>query len=694
MNAGQLSGSGGLPGKLGSRLAAALHPFPRTAAAAAAVVGCLVLCGWVLGSTLLIGVLPGLVPMNPATAIAFVLGGTSLWLLTEQGPSAGAGRQRWAGALAAAAAAVGVLRLAAYLPGCDVGIDQLLFREKLAAVAYGPNRMAPGTASAFLLLGVALLLQSGGGGRSRVRAGASLTCALATAGFALFAVTGYAYATFSFTSSTSPTPMALHTAATFLLLSVGVLMAGPWRADATAGRQSDGPGALGTKVAAGFSAALLMLAAVGMVSYRSTSEAIDDSRRVAHTLVVLEHLKSLYSQVQEVETGARGYALSGDEAYLAPCRDAAARLHTSADELSKLTADNPAQQQRLAAVTPLIRRRVSLADQIIAVRTAGGLDAAAAAVREGEGRRVMDQIRQAVDEMTAAENRLLAERDGRARVRGRQTLLTVVAGSALGFVCVGLASLMIRSDMARRHAAEQRVAALNRTLELQNAQLEGANKELEAFSYSVSHDLRAPLRSIDGFSQALLEDYAERLDGDGRGHLQRVCAATQRMGQLIDDMLNLSRVTRVEMRRERVDLSTMARAVAADLRQAQPDRSVELAVADGLAVEADARLMRVVLENLLGNAWKFTSKRADARVELGSSGSNGSTVFFVRDNGAGFDMAYAGKLFGAFQRLHGMTEFAGTGVGLATVQRIVRRHGGRVWAEGEVGRGATVYFTA
>ena len=224
-------------------------------------------------------------------------------------------------------------------------------------------------------------------------------------------------------------------------------------------------------------------------------------------------------------------------------------------------------------------------------------------------------------------------------------------------------------------------------------QLEVANKELESFSYSVSHDLRAPLRSIDGFSQALLEDHGNTLDERGQSDLQRVRAATQRMAQLIDDMLNLSRVSRGEMHRETVDLTSLVRSIAAELKAGEPDRKVELDVAEGVRTEGDARLLRVLLENLLRNAWKFTGKRSTAKIEFGTSHNNGTPVYYVRDDGAGFDMAYAGKLFGAFQRLHAMTEFQGTGIGLATVQRIVHRHGGRVWAEGKVDQGATFYFT-
>jgi PAS domain S-box-containing protein len=249
-------------------------------------------------------------------------------------------------------------------------------------------------------------------------------------------------------------------------------------------------------------------------------------------------------------------------------------------------------------------------------------------------------------------------------------------------------------DITERKQAEAQIQTLNDVLAERAQQLESANHELQAFSYSVSHDLRAPLRSIDGFSLALVEDYADRLDEAARDYLGRIRAAAQRMGELIDALLVLSRVTRAELRRAPLDLSSLAEAVAADLRQREPERPVEAQIAPGMRAEGDPSLVRNVLENLLGNAWKFTAGQAPARIEVGRlDGASEALTFFVRDNGAGFDMAYADRLFGAFQRLHDQREFKGTGIGLATVQRIIIRHGGRVWAEGQPGAGATFYFT-
>jgi light-regulated signal transduction histidine kinase (bacteriophytochrome) len=252
----------------------------------------------------------------------------------------------------------------------------------------------------------------------------------------------------------------------------------------------------------------------------------------------------------------------------------------------------------------------------------------------------------------------------------------------------------LRAEIVERQQAEQRTLELNQGLRQAIVELKAVNKELEAFSYSVSHDLRAPLRSIDGFSQALLEDCLEQLDAVGQDYLRRIRSASQRMGQLIDDLLALARVTRSNLHKESVNLSQLASEICTHLQQTQPERQVEFEVQPNLVDRGDVRLLQVVLENLLNNAWKFTSGHQQARIEFSAIASDkGIPTYFVRDDGAGFNMTFVDKLFKPFQRLHGMHEFPGNGIGLATVQRIVHRHGGRVWAEAALDRGATFYFT-
>ena len=255
-----------------------------------------------------------------------------------------------------------------------------------------------------------------------------------------------------------------------------------------------------------------------------------------------------------------------------------------------------------------------------------------------------------------------------------------------------LVSAAIR-DITLRKQIEEDFQKLNEDLKQRAAQLEAANRELESFSYSVSHDLRAPLRSIDGFSHAVLEDYGDQLPAQARSYLERVRAAAQRMAVLIDDLLNLSRVTRAPLEPKFLNLSAMADDIMRGLKESQPERQANFFIEPNLMVEVDPHLMHIALENLLGNAWKFTSKQPQTRIEFGQQSKVRERTFYVRDNGAGFDMAYVNKLFGVFQRLHAASEYPGTGIGLATVQRIIKIHGGRIWAEGEEGQGATFYFT-
>ncbi len=268
------------------------------------------------------------------------------------------------------------------------------------------------------------------------------------------------------------------------------------------------------------------------------------------------------------------------------------------------------------------------------------------------------------------------------------------AAISLGFSPVDHGNLVIAivQDLSELRKRDKSIQALHERA-ARNAKLKEVNRELEAFSFSVSHDLRSPLRVVDGFSQVLLEDYAPQLDAYGKNCLTRIRTAAQRMGDLIDDLLKLARITTYELNAVEVDLSAMTHEIIETLKLATPEREVEYIVADGMKVTGDPGLLRIVMENLVNNAVKFTAGRKPARVEVGFHESDGIKVFHVCDNGAGFDMAYSDKLFGTFQRMHNAKEFPGTGIGLATVQRIVTRHGGKVWAEAEIDKGATFYFT-
>ncbi len=307
------------------------------------------------------------------------------------------------------------------------------------------------------------------------------------------------------------------------------------------------------------------------------------------------------------------------------------------------------------------------------------------------------------DEAVIKSGRTIEEEEEWAREDGVHTFLTVkfpILGATGEIVAVGA----IGTDITERKRAEEKIRRLNanleervarRTAELEtaNKELEDANKELEAFSYSVSHDLRAPLRTIDGFSRILLEEHAKSLDDKGKNFLQRIRAGSQKMGQLIDAVLQLSRLARGDLNRKKLDLSKIVGSIVAELKKSQPDRDITFKVTPDVSAAGDEQLIRVALQNLLGNAVKYTRKTEKAQIEFGVTNGDGRNVYFVRDNGAGFDMSFVDKLFAPFQRAHGAAEFEGTGIGLATVQRIINRHRGTVWAEAEVDNGATFFFT-
>ena len=457
------------------------------------------------------------------------------------------------------------------------------------------------------------------------------------------------------------------------------------------------------------------------------------------SLVVQSALADIFSALLEADGGARDHLLTDNVDALNRYRAAVGRLPGRMAELDDAIID-PELRKTLQTLTALVD------DELVVLRSITGGPAAGTpplSERPMLDRSVehLERIRQVAALVEQGQATLAAAEERRRGQSAQALLLTFLVGSIL---CVGggfFAAVVTSDGVSRRIGvlarnterlargedikrvptgadeiaqldAQFRKAArqlrereaelqrfsdhqrrLNTALQARTSELEHANQELDAFSYSVSHDLRAPLRAIDGFSQMIEEDYEGRLDEPGRVALRRVRAAAQRMGTLIDKLLTLSRLTRLELKREPIDLGATADGILADLARQGPVRAVDVRVEPNLLVDADPNLVRIALQNLLDNAWKYTGKTERPCIEIGSSPNGAARVFHVRDNGAGFNMTYAGKLFQPFQRLHSSHDFDGTGVGLATVQRIVRRHGGRIWAEGAVGCGATFYFT-
>ncbi len=461
---------------------------------------------------------------------------------------------------------------------------------------------------------------------------------------------------------------------------------------------------------------LLMLAAIlivvlnSWVAIRSLRTMFVAESWLNHTVLVLASVESANEQIAISNSALRGYLLIASETSEQRFEAAKQRFATQLQQMAKYTVDNASQRARIQLIRQATEDKFAVMERVHTLRSTRPLQqmppaAVALAVADSPNAKV--SVRYLLLQFENEERRLLADREAESQDARRKAVASIAVAFLLDIVLMVAAfELMRRSGEDREQLAERavQIAVLNGELQAVNAaleervaqrtrELEESNQELQAFSYSVSHDLRAPLRTIDGFSLALEEDFAEILNDEGRDYIKRVRSGVQRMGTLIDALLQLSRVTRSEVQRETVNLSQMATLIFEELRANDPERSVTFTAEENVIAEADPRLMRVAFENLLGNALKFTSKTPGAEIHFGATSRGEQTVYSIRDNGAGFDMQYVGRLFTAFQRLHGDRDFKGSGIGLATVSRIVRRHNGEIWAEGETGKGATFYFT-
>lgn len=659
----------------------------QTASATAVLVGCAVIVGWAFDIPALKSIVPAWGTMKANTAIGFILSGSSLWLLLIE-----RGRQRprrLALACAVILALIGALTLAEYVSGIDLRIDQILFQEESGTVGtFLPGRMAPNTAATLVLLGSALGLldaETRGGHRP-----AQWLAALA-AWIGFLSLLGYAFSARSLYGMASYSGMAVNTAAVVLVLGCGILAA---RSDRglMALLTSSGPGGFAVRrilpfiiltpvimallrlegqraglYGTEFGLAIMVAGSVFLlvITVWWTAQAlnvVDLKRKAAE-----DERFGLALQKAEAEARFRQIVEFAPDAMVLANEDGTIVLvNTEAEKLFGYSKEELIGQPVEILVPDRLRR--------VHARHRGEFVKTPRSRPMGVG----------------------LELYGRRRDGGEFPIEVSLSPLRTD---EGMIVMSAIRDITERKRAEDEIRRLNEELEQRvverTAQLEAANKELEAFSYSVAHDLRAPLRAIDGFSRIILSEYSPQLPPEGERYLSLVCSNSQQMGVLIDDLLKFSRLGRQQLKKVLVNLEETVQRAIADLQREQEGRNVKIAVGPLPQAYADTTLLTLAWVNLLSNALKFTRPRNPAIIEIGSRlhEATREQIYFVKDNGVGFDMRYADKLFGVFQRLHPVEEYEGTGVGLAIVQRIIHRHGGRVWAEAEVDKGAAFYFT-
>lgn len=774
------------------------------------VVGGLMLAGWALGIKVLPTQIIGAGTMKANAAIAFILSGGALLLLQMPGPWA----RNAARLCTLVFGAIALLTLAEYLSQRNFGIDEFFFRDTSPLVDTShPGRMALPAAIGFVLTAAAFWLMS------RTAWNARQLWIIAVLGALVVAIGAVAMISYlaEFRAGYSwwnLTAIPIHTALLLVLLGTAHLHC--------AWRKAELHWLIGPGRTIGFVCVLALLVVVAAYSNRSTTDLVNAAVRVKHTHEVIGKLHELRSNLDETQSGVRGYVITGDETFLPLSDQAIPEVRKNLVELRELTLDDANQQARLAVMEKFIPEQLELSRNIIDLRRTSGFDPAVQLSMVRRGKTLMDSIRAGLREMDTEEDRLLIMRTAQTDAIIGRTFSILPAGVLLSVLILTVGLLRLNGEMAvRRHVKNElrqeqlfsksvleslpgifylysypdlrlvlwnkrheslfgyesgemkdrlatdwflpetrdavvnaieevmtlgqssieasmvskdghlvpmfltgvkfeaqgqsyfvgtgiditerkqkddQIRELNASLEHRvserTEQLETVVKELDSFSYSVSHDLRAPLRAVDGFSRILADDYATRLDDDGMRMLGVICNETQRMGQLIDDLLAFSRLGRQQMELEQIDMHALAQSVFDELAALDPERQLRLDLHPLPPARGTKAMIRQVWANLIDNAIKFTRERMPGEIEIGVlDDAHGAPIYYVKDNGAGFDMRYASKLFGVFQRLHTQQEFPGTGVGLALVERILQRHGGRVWAEAEIQRGAIFYFT-
>ncbi|MDP9109410.1 MAG: CHASE3 domain-containing protein [Pseudomonadota bacterium] len=444
--------------------------------------------------------------------------------------------------------------------------------------------------------------------------------------------------------------------------------------------------------AIGVMTVLLALAITTAVALWSINEFERRAGWIGHTDIVIAHISDVGSVLQDAQSAVRGYIITGDERFLAPYTAARSTIVTRIDGLRKLVADNPSAVQAVGQLESQARDSLSIDDSMVQLRRSGSAAAAMGLVASGEGESVMWRIRLRIEQMIDAERHLLGQRESSAAASALHARVLIVLGALTGAAVFIAVFMLLRNENRRRREVDGALTAANDALQQRAQELEASNRELESFSYSISHDLRIPLRAVSGYALMLEEDYADKFDAEGRRLLGLIRDNSKRMGALIDDLLAFSRLGRQAMSAELVDMRLLVDSVIAQVKRGDDFANTQLQIGVLPAAWGDRALLQQVWINLLSNALKYSSGATEPVVRISGHETGLETIYVVADNGVGFDMQYYAKLFGVFQRLHSAETFPGTGVGLAIAHRIISRHRGRIWAEASVDGGATFFF--
>lgn len=620
----------------------------------------LVLIGWIGNIDFLKSILPGSISMKVNTAVCFLLLGIALVLHYYH-----KGRYLILG-IAILVILTGLVTLSEYFIGKNLGIDELLWKEGKGTVdTLFPGRISAPAALHFLLIGVILIIMP------YPRMHMFIYFAL----LVVVLISGLAFLSFIFgisylNSLPLLTKLALPTTIAFLILCLGIYYSNTLKPLRLSFQK---------KLTAAFLLIILILAIIFYIYGKNNEQFFNTAQWVENTNAVLYQSERVQSALTDIETGVRGYLLTDNIRFLEPFYKGKKDIQLFVEKLKKLTLDNAGQQIRIDSLISLIDKKISQSDLLVANLQVKKYVLGQSVALLAEDKKTMDMLRSRVLDIQNEEKKMLANKKLENEVSIANTGRIIYFFAFVMVIILFGMLRIIHTNFNARQKAE--------------CQLMTANKELESFSYSVSHDLRAPLRGIDGWSLALLEDYGEMLDEKAHQYLNRVRTETQRMGELIDDMIKLAQVTRMELKPAVVKLSELADRICKRQEELYPERCFMFSIQPDLQVYADARLLEIVLTNLLGNACKFTAKVPVAKIEFGKKNTNNSEAYYIKDNGAGFNMESAKKLFGAFQRMHKQSDFPGTGIGLATVAKIVQLYKGKVWAEASINEGATFYFT-